>query len=42
MVLFFNHNSCYQDINNAITFFENNTIVGGVKRGGEFLRLVYQ
>lgn len=42
MVLFFNHNSCYQDINNTITFFENNTIVGGVKRGGEFLRPVYQ
>lgn len=38
MVLFFNHNSCYQDINNTITFFENNTIVGGVKRGGEFFK----
>ena len=42
MVLFFNHNSCYQDINNTITFLENNTIVGGVKRGGEFLGPVYQ
>lgn len=42
MVLFFNHNSCYQYINNTITFFKNNTIVGGVKKDGEFLRLVFE
>ena len=42
MVLFFNHNSCCQYINNTINIFKNNTIVGGVKKDGEFLRLVFQ